>query len=308
RGRVGFNLVTAHNDRTAQNYGLDAHYDHDERYRMASEWAELVTRLLTSWEPDAVLDDVSGGRWADFTKIHGVDHQGEYFSAKGPLNLPPGPQGVPVFCQAGGSPVGRDFAAGVADTIVAPSGSVEQMRAFRSDVRERAAAQGRDPEDLRVLFLTDFTIGDSDADARALLERKHAAAAANIEKQLARMSFASGIDFSQFDLDAPVPAIETNAARTSTSSWFADKQGKTLREIASNTPPGLEIVGSPATAADQMEAVMDAVGGDGFLVGNEITPRAVADVAGDLVPELRRRGLVRSEYSEPTLRGNLRAF
>ncbi|MEK6345175.1 MAG: dibenzothiophene desulfurization enzyme, partial [Curtobacterium sp.] len=116
------------------------------------------------------------------------------------------------------------------------------------------------------------------------------------------------IDFSQFDLDAPVPAIETNAARTSTSSWFADKQGKTLREIASNTPPGLEIVGSPATAADQMEAVMDAVGGDGFLVGNEITPRAVADVAGDLVPELRRRGLVRSEYSEPTLRGNLRAF
>ncbi|MGL3198875.1 MULTISPECIES: NtaA/DmoA family FMN-dependent monooxygenase [Curtobacterium] len=308
RGRVGFNLVTAHNDRTAQNYGLDAHYDHDERYRMASEWAELVTRLLTSWEPDAVLDDVSGGRWADYTKIHGVDHQGEYFSAKGPLNLPPGPQGVPVFCQAGGSPVGRDFAAGVADTIVAPSGSVEQMRAFRSDVRERAAAQGRDPEDLRVLFLTDFTIGDSDADARALLERKHAAAAANIEKQLARMSFASGIDFSQFDLDAPVPAIETNAARTSTSSWFADKQVKTLREIASNTPPGLEIVGSPATAADQMEAVMDAVGGDGFLVGNEITPRAVADVAGDLVPELRRRGLVRSEYSEPTLRGNLRAF
>ena len=308
KGRVGFNLVTAHNDRTAQNYGLDKHYEHDERYRMATEWMDVVRALLTSWDEDAVVDDAANGVWADHTKIHKINHDGEYFASRGPLNLPPGPQRVPVICQAGGSPVGRDFAASVADTIVAPSGSIESMKAFRDDVLSRAEALGRNRDDIRVLFLTDFTIGDTDTDAQELLRRKHEKAAGNVHKQLARMSFSSGIDFSQFELDEPVPTIETNAARTSTTSWFAGREHLTLREIASQVPPGLEIVGSPATAADQMEAVMAEVGGDGFLVGNEITARSISDIVGDLAPELRRRGLMRSEYTADTLRGNLRAF
>ena len=36
-GRAGLNLVTAHNDRTAQNFGLARHYEHDLRYEMADE-------------------------------------------------------------------------------------------------------------------------------------------------------------------------------------------------------------------------------------------------------------------------------
>ena len=116
------------------------------------------------------------------------------------------------------------------------------------------------------------------------------------------------IDFSTFDLDAPVPPISTNAAKTTTAQMFAGREHQTLREIAGTIIPSLEIVGSPATAADQMEAVMAEVGGDGFLVNSPVTPRAIADIAGDLAPELRRRGLIRSEYSADTLRGNLTAY
>src|SRR5712691_10018660 len=43
-GRVGLNLVTAHNDRTAQNFGLERHHEHDLRYEMADEWMEVVNR------------------------------------------------------------------------------------------------------------------------------------------------------------------------------------------------------------------------------------------------------------------------
>ncbi len=54
-GRVGLNLVTAHNDRSAQNYGLDRHYEHDMRYEMADEWMEIANRLWASWEPGAIV-------------------------------------------------------------------------------------------------------------------------------------------------------------------------------------------------------------------------------------------------------------
>ncbi|MFT4042339.1 MAG: NtaA/DmoA family FMN-dependent monooxygenase [Gordonia sp. (in: high G+C Gram-positive bacteria)] len=307
-GRVGFNLVTSHNDRTAQNYGLDKQWPHDQRYEIATDWAKAVTALLYSWDDDAVLDDAEAGVYADHTKVHQVDYEGEYFSTRGPLNVPPGPQRVPVICQAGGSPVGREFAATYADTIVAPSGSIESMAEYRRDVRARVAAHGRNPDDVKVMFLVDVVIGDTHEDALELQRRKHAEAAADVTQTLARMSFASGIDFAQFDLDQPVPPIATNAAQTTTAAYFQGRETMTLREIASHIPPTFEIVGSPASAADQMEAVMDALGGDGFLIGSPVTLRAIADCAGDLAPELRRRGLIRDSYTQPTFKENLRAF
>jgi len=47
-GRVGLNIVTAHNDRSAPNFGLDRHHEHDLRYEMADEWMEVVNRLWSS--------------------------------------------------------------------------------------------------------------------------------------------------------------------------------------------------------------------------------------------------------------------
>jgi alkanesulfonate monooxygenase SsuD/methylene tetrahydromethanopterin reductase-like flavin-dependent oxidoreductase (luciferase family) len=63
-GRVGLNVVTAHNDRSAQNYGLERHYEHDLRYVMADEWMEVVNRLWESWEPDAIVANPETGVFA----------------------------------------------------------------------------------------------------------------------------------------------------------------------------------------------------------------------------------------------------
>ena len=94
RGRSGINLVTAHNDRAAQNFGLDRHYEHDTRYAMASEWIEVVDKLWRSWEPGAIRADVDAGVYADASKVHEINHEGEFYRCRGPLNLPPGPRAI----------------------------------------------------------------------------------------------------------------------------------------------------------------------------------------------------------------------
>ena len=101
-GRAGINLVTAHNVRTAQNFGRDEHYEHDLRYEMADEWIDLVKELWASWEPDAVVADHASGIYADHTKVHPVNFEGRFYKSRGPLNTIPLPAGQP-----GGLPGGR---------------------------------------------------------------------------------------------------------------------------------------------------------------------------------------------------------
>ena len=130
-GRVGLNIVTAHNDRAAQNFGLDRHYEHDLRYEMADEWMEVANRLWASWEPGAVVADPETGVFADHTKVHPINFEGRFYKCRGPLNTAPGPQGRPVICQAGGSPAGIAFAAKHADSVIAKVRGVAAAKSFR---------------------------------------------------------------------------------------------------------------------------------------------------------------------------------
>ena len=61
--------------------------------------------------------------------------------------------------------------------------------------------------------------------------------------------------------------------------------------------------------AEEMGAAIDEAGGDGFLIrGLPLTRHYIEEIASGLVPALQRRGLMRTSYDAPTLRGNLRAF
>jgi long-chain alkane monooxygenase len=308
-GRVGANLVTSHNVRTAQNYGLAEQIEHDLRYVIAAEWVDAVTALWDSWQPGAVLADPESGVFADPAKVGPADFAGRHFRTRGPLNVPACPQGRPVICQAGGSPAGRDFGARYADTILAQVGSVEQMRAYREDISARAVAQGRDPGDIKVLFLAAFIIADTDAAAEEIYRRQAAATQANTEANLVAMSYASGRDFARFDLDAPIPVVPTNAARATTEHHLQPRDGaRTLRDIVEKPLHTVRFVGSPDTVAAQMGEAAQHAGGDGFLVSGPVNRRYIAEIADGLAPALRRRGLIRDRYGHPTLRGNLRDF
>jgi FMN-dependent oxidoreductase (nitrilotriacetate monooxygenase family) len=162
-GRIGWNCASS-NDGAARNYGRDGQVPHHERYELAEEFTDLVTKLWDAWEPDAVVLDRDKPMFADGGKVHAVNHEGKYFKCRGPLNAPRSPQGRPVICQAGGSPRGQQFAALWADTIITDAVNVSEMKQYRADVRSRAVAAGRDPNSVKVLFLA-FPMVDTTMDA-----------------------------------------------------------------------------------------------------------------------------------------------
>ncbi len=311
-GRLGWNIVTSAEDRAAQNFGLDKLYAHDLRYDMADEYVDLVTQLWDSWEPGAVVLDRERGIYADHTKVHTIDFEGRFYRSRGPLNTVPSPQRRPVFCQAGGSPKGREFAAKYADTVIAAATGVAGMKEYRDDIRGRLLAHGRKPDECKVLFLVTPVLAETDEEAQAK-QRRMSSDPFYIEQSLAILSAVTEIDFSKFDLDSPLPDdITTNGERGSLEKFVQRGSGKTLRQLVIDGPlDAVDLVGTPDTVAGTMGEIMEEVGGDGFLFiapGMRVNRRYVTEITDGLVPALQRRGLVRTRYTHEHFRDNLLEF
>ncbi|BAI73601.1 hypothetical protein AZL_a00700 (plasmid) [Azospirillum sp. B510] len=116
-GRAGWNIVTTSNPDAALNFGRTEHMEHAERYRRAREFYDVVTGLWDSWADDAFVRDQESGLFFDPTKLHVLDHKGEYFSVRGPLHIARPVQGWPVIVQAGASDTGRQLAAETAEVV-----------------------------------------------------------------------------------------------------------------------------------------------------------------------------------------------
>jgi long-chain alkane monooxygenase len=310
-GRFGWNIVTSGEDTAAQNFGLDELPPRETRYAMADEYVDVVCKLFDSWEPDAVVKDAATGTYADHTKVHPIHYEGKFFKVRGPLNTVRSPQGKPVFVQAGGSPRGRAFAAKHADSIIAVGNGVEGMKAYRDDVRRHAVAAGRNPDDIKVLFLVYPILGETDAEAIARNQRM-INSPGFVEAALAAVGTVTDIDFSTFDLDAPLSHLTTNGEQGSLDKFAQWGSGKTLRQLAQERfDAGIPLIGSPDTVAERMGEAMEAIGGDGFLISTpfqRISRRYITEVCEGLVPALQRRGLARKVYTKTLLRDTLREF
>ena len=310
-GRFGWNIVTSGEDTAAQNFGHDKLPPRETRYAMADEYVDVVGRLFESWQPDAVVKDAATGTYADHTKVQPIYFEGEFFKVRGPLNTVRSPQGKPVYVQAGGSPRGRAFAARHADSIIAVGNGVAGMKAYRDDVRRHAVAAGRDPDDIKVLFLVYPILGETDDEAHARHQRM-INSPGFVEAALAAVGTVTDIDFSGFDLDAPLPHLTTNGEQGSLDKFAQWGSGKTLRQLAQERfDAGIPLIGSPDTVADRMGEAMEAIGGDGFLISTpfqRISRRFITEVCEGLVPALQSRGLARKAYTRTLLRDTLREF
>src|SRR6201996_4764358 len=123
-GRAGWNIVTTSNPDAALNFGLDEHMEHDERYRRAREFIDVVTGLWDSFADDAFVRDVERGIFFEPERMHRLDHKGSYFSVRGPLHIARPVQGWPVIVQAGASEAGRQLAAETAEVIFGASPTI----------------------------------------------------------------------------------------------------------------------------------------------------------------------------------------
>lgn len=311
-GRAGWNMVTGSSDLSGQNFGLDHLPEHDTRYDMATEYIDVVTKLWDSWEPGAIVADRKTGVLIDPSKVHTIDFKGEYYASRGPLNSGPCPQGRPVIAQAGGSAKGRTIAANYADTIVAHPKGVQAMKDYRDDVRARAVAAGRNPDDCKVLFMATPVLANTDEEAQARAAKRGVATTEQVNQRLAQMGWTTNIDFSGHDLDAPIGELTTNGHQSSLENFIRKAGGKTLREaIIGHSSSGgcVDLVGTPDAVAAQMGELMQEVGGDGFLFAlPDVSRRSVAEVTEGLIPALQQRGLVRRQYGCKHFRDNLLEF
>jgi FMN-dependent oxidoreductase (nitrilotriacetate monooxygenase family) len=307
-GRAAWNLVTTSNPDAALNFGMTEHMDHDERYRRAREFFDVVTGLWDSWADDAFVRDVENGIYFDPARLHVLDHKGEYLSVRGPLNIARPIQGWPVIVQAGASDAGRQLAAETAEMVFAGGGRLAEMQAYYADVKGRATRLGRVPDHLKIMPGCLVVVGDTDEEAkkkRALLDSR-----VHPDSGIASLSIALGCDASRFDLDGPLPEIpESNASKSGRERVIARarRDNLTVRQLAqiAGSYGGLAMVGTPKTIVDQMEEFFFGNACDGFNIMFPWVPGGLDDFVDRVVPELQRRGLFRHEYEGTTLRDNL---
>ena len=307
-GRAGWNIVTTSNPDAALNFGLDDHMEHDERYRRAREFYDVVTGLWDSFADDAFVRDVESGIYFDPGKMHVLNHKGKYYSVRGPLNIARPVQGWPVIVQAGASEAGRQLAAETAEAVFTAQNNLADGRRFYADVKGRMEKLGRPRDHMKILPGALVVVGDTVEEARE--KRAKVDSLVNYANAIGSLSIALGHDASKFDPDAPLPDIpETNASKSGRERTIAlaQREGLTVRQLAQRLGgyAGLAFVGTPATIADEMEEWLVKDGSDGFNIMFPYLPQGLDDFVDKVVPELQRRGLFRREYEGKTLRENL---
>ncbi|MFF9160336.1 LLM class flavin-dependent oxidoreductase [Streptomyces longwoodensis] len=307
-GRAGWNIVTTAGAEAARNFGLDAEPAHAERYARAAEFLDVALKLWDSWEDDAIVADKAAGVWGDDTKIHPPRHRGKYFSVEGALNVPRTPQGYPLLVQAGSSEDGKAFAARYAEAVFTAQQTIEDARAFYADLKSRTVREGRDPEHVKVLPGIVPVLGSTEAEARAqeeLLEN-HIVHRHGVEHLERLLQLPAG----SLDLDAELPAdlppeseIEGAKSRYTLVVELARRERLTVRRLIGRLGGGrghLTFAGTPEQVADAIETWFTQGAADGFNIMPPVLPSGLELFVDHVVPLLRARGLLRTEYGPRT--------
>lgn len=306
RGRAGWNVVTSASQDQAVNFGFDAQIPREERYRRAWEFVEVVTKLWDTWEDDSYLVDKEAGAFYDPTKVRLVEHSGEHYRVRGPLNVMRPPQGHPVIAQAGASGPGRRLAAGIGEIVFTPH-SGEVAKAYYDEVKQAAVEMGRDPDDVKILSQINPIVASTDQAAEAEWQRLQEM----LDPRLAisTLEFMLDTDLAGLGLDDPIPVPEGESSRLQGYREAVAHEIKTgnptLRDLLHRyRGPGTQ-VGSAATIADYMETEVDNGSCDGFVLLLQGVPDELESFVEHVVPELQARGRYRAAYDSSTLRGHL---
>jgi FMN-dependent oxidoreductase (nitrilotriacetate monooxygenase family) len=309
-GRAGWNVVTTADENAGANFGLETIPEHAARYARAQEFLEVVTGLWAAWEPDAVVADKAAGVYADPAKVHKLDHVGQHFRVRGPLNVSRSEQGWPVLVQAGSSPAGIRLAARFAEAVFTAQRSVEDGQLFYQQLKSATARAGRAPESIKVLPGLVPIIGSTQEEAAAL--ERHLDELMVHEHALRQLANQIGVPAQALDLDAPLPEqvravedIQGNRSRYDLTLELARRERLTVRQLLNRLGGGRghrTLAGTPEQIADTLEHWFRAGAADGFNIMPATLPGGLAIFVDEVIPLLQSRGLFRREYTGRTLR------
>jgi alkanesulfonate monooxygenase len=310
-GRAGWNLVTSGMAMEAYNFNRDAHYEHGERYERAREFAQVVVGLWDSWDDDAFMRDKASGQFFDPDKLHPLNHKGENFSVRGPLNVPRAPQGRPVIVQAGGSDDMIAVAAEFAEVIFCAPLTLEQAQSFYTRIKGCMDQHGRAPDAMKIMPGLSAVVGRTEAEANEKYEELQSLIHPVVAREILS-TVLGGVDLAPYPFDGPLPENlpMSNASRSTFDNVrdMARKENLTMRQVAMRVAGARAksvVKGSPQQVADHMEEWFRKDGCDGFNVMPPYLPGGLNDFAELVIPELQRRGLFRTEYQGRMLRDHL---
>ncbi|OBK70675.1 NtaA/DmoA family FMN-dependent monooxygenase [Mycobacterium sp. 1274761.0] len=318
-GRAGWNMVTSSDAFTGENFRRGGFLDHADRYKRAAEFVTVARAFWDSWDDDAVRADAETGIYVDPQRIKPVEFHGSQFDVRGVATLPVSPQRHPVLLQAGDSSDGRAFGAEYADALFTLHSALEAGQRYYSDVKQRAAAAGRNPDRLKVFPAATYVLGDTAAEAadRARHIRYQQVsgptAIAMLEQVWQR-------DLSDYDPDGPLPDVEPADDPTITQGrvrhgdpkavaarWRERAQAEKLsiRELVIAVTSRQQFVGTPADIAAEIDLHVQSDACDGFILVPHLTPHGLDEFVDRVVPLLQERGTFRTEYRGHKLRDHL---
>lgn len=302
-GRIGWNVVTTSSAVVADLFGT-RQLPHDERYAMAQDFLDLSYKLFEgSWEDRAVVVDKAARLYADSRFVHPIAHDGPYFRSHGYFNSEPSPQRTPVLVQAGASPVGRAFAAANAEVTFVQGKDAKMLREQVDDLRRRAAAAGRGAEAVKAIAGLSVVTAPSRAEAEEKLEEW--LSWVNPEAARAYYAMMTGVDLAALDPDSAFAKVTTEGGRTQVERYRDVSVREAVADFLRRGMRELIVTGTPRDAAEAIAAIVEETDLDGFNFTPFVSPGSYVEFAEQVVPELQRIGLVRTERALPTLRERL---
>jgi alkanesulfonate monooxygenase SsuD/methylene tetrahydromethanopterin reductase-like flavin-dependent oxidoreductase (luciferase family) len=185
----------------------------------------------------------------------------------------------------------------------------DDAQEYYADVKGRAAALGRNPDQIYVTPGLNPIIEDTDEAALARVESRKEKL--DIDKLLVQLGRPFGYhDFRQYPLDGPFPDV----SHLSLNSYKGHAErilkrvrdnNLTVRQAALSVAERRQsFVGSPKTVADEIERWFVERAADGFNL-HISRPSEFKKFREQVLPLLQQRGLFKKEYFADTLRGHL---
>lgn len=304
RGRIAWNVVTTTSTVVKDLFGHERFVPHDERYAIADEHLQLSYRLFEGcWEDDAVEIDKRARRYANPAKVHRVEHHGTYFHVEGYFNSEPSPQRTPVIFQAGASSAGLAFAARNAEVVFLQGADAASLTAQVSRLADLAVENGREPDDIKTVVGLSAVVGTDRADAQQKLDDY----LSYVDEEAVRVYFAqmTGIDLAALDPDTEISSLSTQQSRTQVARYNGKTAIEAFRDFTRVGMREFILLGTGEEIADQMIALVEQTGVDGFNYTPFVSPGSYVDFVEHVVPVLRERGALAPYTAGETLRARL---